>query len=246
MKIKIAVILTLFSCVLFPQENPVQGRLLARRAAIVDAQRVLTEMIHGITLGSMTTVQDLITTDDAISGQLGGLIRGAEIASEDYKDQIYTIKLRIEVQKLKALLGQDFQYDEAFVEAIGKGAPKGGVRVAKKITTPVEAEPERNVIQAKGYGAMPNEPSMPLSQKQLLAERAAKLDAYRNLLEQIKGVQLDSQTTVQDLITEDDTILTNIEAFIRGARIVGSKLLPNKAHEVIVEISLDSLKAIIE
>jgi hypothetical protein len=228
------------------QENEAQGRLLARRAAITDAQRVLTEMVHGIALGSRTTVQDLITSDDVINGQLSGLIRGAEIVSEDYKHQIYTVKMRIEVIKLKALLGEDFSYDAPFIEAVGRGAPKGGVRVAKKIEKSVEETPVRNVISAKGYGAMPNEPSMPMSQKQLLAERAAKLDAYRNLTEQIKGVQLDSQTTVQDLITENDTILSNIEAFVRGARVVSSKLLSNKAHEVVIEIDLDSLKAIIE
>jgi len=246
MKVKLAVILSIVSIVLFAQENPVQGKLLARRAAIADAQRVLTEMIHGITLGSRTTVQDLITTDDSISGQLGGMIRGAEIVSEDYKNQIYTVKLRIEVAKLNDLLGQDFEYDAPYIEAVGKGAPKGGQRVVKKIEKTVEPEPEKKVIQAKGYGAMPNEPSMPGSQKQLLAERAAKLDAYRNLMEEIKGIQVDSQTTVQDMITQDDTILTNIEAFIRGAKVVKSSLLKDKSYEVIIEIGLEALKAIIE
>lgn len=246
MKINFAVILSLLTCALMAQGNPAQDRLLARRAAIADAQRVLTEMIHGITLGSRTTVQDLITSDDAISGQLGGMIRGAEIVSEDYRNQIFTVKLRITVDKLKELLGTDIEYDAPNIEAIGKGAPKGGVRITKRIEPPIADEPARTIIQAKGYGAMPGEPSMPPSQKQLLAERAAKLDAYRNLMEQIKGVQVDSRTTVQDLITEDDTILTNIEAFIRGARVVESKLTPSKAWEVVIEIDLDALKAIVE
>jgi hypothetical protein len=37
-----------------------------------------------------------------------------------------------------------------------------------------------------------------LNQRRLLAIRAARLDAYRVLTEQIHGVQLDAQTTVAE------------------------------------------------
>ena len=72
------------------------------------------------------------------------------------------------------------------------------------------------------------------------------MDAYRNLIEQIKGVNVDSRTTIQDFITRDDTIMTNIQAFVKGARVVSLKNLQDGRAEAVLEISLEPLRAIVE
>lgn len=50
--------------------------------------------------------------------------------------------------------------------------------------------------------------------------RAAKVDAMRNLLEQVSGVRIDSETIVRDSILESDVIKTKINGIVRGAKVV--------------------------
>jgi len=51
-----------------------------------------------------------------------------------------------------------------------------------------------------------------------MAQRAATVVAQRNLLEIVKGVRVDSDTRVQDLMAEHDTVYQRVEAVVKGAR----------------------------
>jgi hypothetical protein len=51
-----------------------------------------------------------------------------------------------------------------------------------------------------------------------MAQRAATVVAQRNLLEIVKGVRVDSDTRVQDLMAENDSVYQRIEAVVKGAR----------------------------
>lgn len=60
-----------------------QAKLLARRAATVDAQRNLLEIINGVRVTAGTTVKDMVVESDIIGSRVKGLLRGAfEINSE--------------------------------------------------------------------------------------------------------------------------------------------------------------------
>ncbi len=92
-------------------------------------------------------------------------------------------------------------------------------------------------ITAKGGGAPPPNAVSP-AQARLMTERAAKVDAMRNLLEQAYGVRIKSRTTVKDFITQSDTIKARVNAFIRGAKVVDTKYLSDGGVEVEMELVL--------
>ena len=54
-----------------------QAKLLARRAATVDAQRNLLEIINGVRVTAGTTVKDMVVESDIIGSRVKGLLRGA-------------------------------------------------------------------------------------------------------------------------------------------------------------------------
>ena len=99
-------------------------------------------------------------------------------------------------------------------------------------------------IRATGYGAPPPlKPGTTPAQVQLLAQRTAQVDAYRNLAERIKGVRIEGETTVRDFIATHDMIRTRVDAVIRGARIVSSRVLPDKTYEVEIEVRVADIRA---
>ncbi|MBC8462162.1 MAG: hypothetical protein H8D67_29695, partial [Deltaproteobacteria bacterium] len=53
--------------------------------------------------------------------------------------------------------------------------------------------------------------------------RAAKVDAMRNLLETVKGVNIDSMTLVDDFITRKDIIKARVKGIVEGAQMVREK-----------------------
>jgi hypothetical protein len=70
------------------------------------------------------------------------------------------------------------------------------------------------VVKAKGIGA-PN-PNMPEAAARPAAIRAAKQLALRNALELIKGMALNSQTTIANSMVESDVVNTSVNGFVSG------------------------------
>lgn len=93
------------------------------------------------------------------------------------------------------------------------------------------------IVRATGSGA-PNPDAPNIAAARLGAERAAKADALRNILETIKGVRIDSQTLVVNAMTQSDVIRTQVQGIVRGARVVNTRYLSDGAVEVMVEISM--------
>jgi len=92
-------------------------------------------------------------------------------------------------------------------------------------------------IEAKGIGAPPDRYLGKINARPM-ALRAAKVDAYRNLLEITKGVQVDSRTTVKDFAVESDVINTQVEGLVKGAQIVDQQCLSDGTVEVTLRMPL--------
>ena len=70
-----------------------------------------------------------------------------------------------------------------------------------------------------------------------MAIRAAKMDAYRVLAEQIHGVQLDGQTTVAEAILTSDVLSSAVRGTIMGAETVTIEPTGSDTYKVELSIS---------
>ncbi|HNZ66420.1 MAG TPA: hypothetical protein PKM32_03515, partial [Planctomycetota bacterium] len=59
-----------------------QGKMMARRAAQVDAQRNMGETMYGVKLDSKTEVRDFICQSDRITASFNGIVRGVQFESQ--------------------------------------------------------------------------------------------------------------------------------------------------------------------
>lgn len=93
------------------------------------------------------------------------------------------------------------------------------------------------VITAVGIGAPPPNPANP-AQARAMAERAAQVVALRNLLEAVKGVRIDSTTTVENFMVTSDVIRTQVSGFVQGATVMDKKYMSDGSVEVTVGMKL--------
>jgi hypothetical protein len=76
--------------------NAAQAKLMAKRGAIVVAQRNLLEIIKGVNVTGETTVEDMITTKDYIYTRVDGVVKGAvQVGEAIENDGIITVRLRV-------------------------------------------------------------------------------------------------------------------------------------------------------
>jgi hypothetical protein len=94
-------------------------------------------------------------------------------------------------------------------------------------------------IEAVGIGVAPDRYLNNPARARAMAIRAARLDAYRNLLETAKGVRVNSTTLVRDAAVESDEIRSEVEGIVQGAQMVGdSKYMSDGSVEVTVRMPL--------
>ena len=79
-----------------PEEMGLRGNSIARRAAMVDAQRNLLEITKGVQIDAETTVENMTVSSDVVNSKVQGLLKGAQIFEEgNLDDGGYYVKMRI-------------------------------------------------------------------------------------------------------------------------------------------------------
>lgn len=76
------------------------------------------------------------------------------------------------------------------------------------------------VLKAVGYAPISLQSGVNKSQKQLMAIKASKLEAYRELAEQVYGQQITAGTTVAGSIAQDDYLQSKVQGIIKGAQVI--------------------------
>ena len=89
-------------------------------------------------------------------------------------------------------------------------------------------------IRVEGLGIAPADARG--SQAEALARRAALSDAYRQLAEQINGVNVDAVNTVENMTLMNTTVRTHVTALIQGAQIIDESARRDGSYVVTMEI----------
>lgn len=90
-------------------------------------------------------------------------------------------------------------------------------------------------IEATGYAVIESQAGSP-PQQRLMAIKAARFDAYRQLTEIVFGVYIDSSTTIADLTVASDDFRSRVEGVIYGAELI--KIEPVSGDTYAVTLAL--------
>ena len=78
-------------------------------------------------------------------------------------------------------------------------------------------------------------------QQKLMAKRAAELDGYRKLAEQILGLEISASSHVRDFVTESDRIATYLDEFIKGIRFTDVRHYEDGTCETDAEVTIQQV-----
>ncbi len=109
----------------------------------------------------------------------------------------------------------------------------------KEVRDPKQVFMERVMI-VKGEGVAPSDRPLSGPQKRLMALRAAKVVALRELAETLSGVRVSGETCVQDAAAKSDQVKAAVDGMVRGAEVVHEDYDERtETGTVYVQLSLD-------
>lgn len=211
------------------QKVPAQDRLMAIRAAEVDATRLLTERIMGLHLNSKSTVRDLILANDTIKGSISASIKGVTTSEgpEYFEDGRLEVVRAVKVQQVIEVLSKVVKEEHM---------PDGVIKTLADSQT-LEYVKRHEKLDVIGSSAIPGSDG----HMKIKAKRAAEADAYRRLGERLMGVKIMSNTTVRDLALKNDAVVKSMAGLIRGADVTAIQFQKDFSCEVTMQVKLSEV-----
>lgn len=93
------------------------------------------------------------------------------------------------------------------------------------------------VLTAIGYAPIESQQGSNANVKLLMAMKASKLEAYRELAEQVYGQRIEGSQSLSSLVVDSESLRASVDGVIRGAKIV--KTYPVGEDTYVTELSLD-------
>ncbi|MBT1062846.1 LPP20 family lipoprotein [Bowmanella sp. Y26] len=100
-------------------------------------------------------------------------------------------------------------------------------------------EPESYpLLKAVGYAPIAAQQGSSDTVKMLQAIKASKLDAYRELAEQVYGQRLSGQQNLSNLVLENAQLRSSVDGVIRGARVIKSYAVDEDTYATELELDM--------
>lgn len=100
-------------------------------------------------------------------------------------------------------------------------------------------------LRGLGFAQIAGQPGVTQNEKRLMAIRAARVDALRDLTEQVHGVRISATTTVRDAVVADDSLNAVVTGTLRGARTLRVTAKGSDSYEVEMELDRETVAYIV-
>lgn len=103
----------------------------------------------------------------------------------------------------------------------------------------------QTLLTGLGMAQVAGQPGQTLNERRLMAVRAGRMEAMRDLTEQVHGLRLTAQTTIRDAVVIDDSLAATVSGSIRGARTVRISPTSDDTYEVQLALNADTVAYIL-
>ena len=110
------------------------------------------------------------------------------------------------------------------------------------LDVPTKATKAKPKITGVGFSSVAGQPGKTLNARRLMAVKAAKLEALRDLTEQVHGVRIKGSITVGQAVVRNDVLQGTVSGTIRGARTVSITPKGSDTYEVVMELDYALVK----
>ncbi len=119
-------------------------------------------------------------------------------------------------------------------------APVGGYRDSDRNKAQNTVKFEPITVRVSGFGTYEDASKDRLNtRKRLMARRASRMDAYRNLAERVYGTVIYGSSTVNDFVLRNDMFRAYVDSYIRGAKMVAVNEHSDGVIETVMELKLE-------
>jgi len=238
---------------------PPHQKLMAKRAAEIDAYRNMTERIMGLEIRSDSKVIDFVGESDRIATSMQHFIKGLRIIEDKtswYDDGSCEVVVEVTLSKVvkelqsscdkyykggkwdtKSFVQIKTRTEKRILAEIGSGAVRPQSTIAEPETVPVVLDflnPRDKHIELPAiYKKYP-------AKNRLMAKRIATVDAYRKLAERVYGLKISAKTTVADFDVNmsSDVIKSKLNHYIKGMKIDEIRYQEDGIVEVQVSLTI--------
>jgi outer membrane protein FlgP len=119
------------------------------------------------------------------------------------------------------------------LDALDQGAP---LPMNAFAAAPVPAS-----LTGRGFSQVAGQPGHTLNEKRLMAIKAARLEALRDLTEQIHGIRISANSLLRDAVMRNDTLSAHVDGALRGARTVAIEPRGEDGYAVTMELDADTV-----